>query len=137
MPTPSAAPPVATNRNPAVLHALLWAVQIVLCLLYLYTGEMKLVMLPGAVRGAIPLLYPFLGLCEFLGALGMILPSALRIKPGLTPIAAGGLTIIMIGAIHALMVSGPHTLIWLPIAALVGDLFVLIGRTWLAPIRGR
>ncbi|HXI34291.1 MAG TPA: DoxX family protein, partial [Gemmatimonadales bacterium] len=33
------------------------------------------------------------------GALGLILPGALRIKRGLTPLAAAGLVIIMIGAV--------------------------------------
>lgn len=40
----------------------------------------------------------FIGVCEVLGALGMILPGILRIRPGLTPLGAAGLLIIMIGA---------------------------------------
>ncbi len=31
------------------------------------------------------------------GAIGLILPGLLRIRPGLTPLAAAGLVIIMIG----------------------------------------
>lgn len=38
----------------------------------------------------------FIGFSEILGALGLILPSLLRIKPILTPIAAAGIAIIMI-----------------------------------------
>jgi hypothetical protein len=40
----------------------------------------------------------FIGLAEVLGALGLILPGLLRIRPGLAPLAAAGLVIIMTGA---------------------------------------
>ena len=40
----------------------------------------------------------FIGVAEVLGAIGLILPGVLRIRPGLTPLAAAGLVIIMIGA---------------------------------------
>ena len=40
----------------------------------------------------------FIGVAEVLGAIGLILPGLLRIRPGLTPLAAAGLAIIMIGA---------------------------------------
>ena len=35
---------------------------------------------------------------ELLGAIGLILPGVLRIRPALTPLAAAGLLIVMIGA---------------------------------------
>ncbi|MBM3178114.1 MAG: DoxX family protein [Bacteroidetes bacterium] len=38
----------------------------------------------------------FIGACEILGALGLILPGVLKIKPMLTPLAALGLAVIMI-----------------------------------------
>ena len=40
----------------------------------------------------------FIGVCEVTGAVGLILPGLLRIRTGLTPLAAAGLVIIMIGA---------------------------------------
>jgi hypothetical protein len=40
----------------------------------------------------------FVAVAELIGALGLVLPGLLRIKPGLTPLAAAGLVIIMIGA---------------------------------------
>ena len=39
-----------------------------------------------------------IGLVEVLGALGLVLPSALRIKPWLTPLAAAGLVCTMVAA---------------------------------------
>jgi hypothetical protein len=122
-------------RRAAGLSVVLWIVQIALCGLYLYTGWAKLAMTPGLLHAGGSLFFPFLGLCEFVGALGLILPGALRIAPGLTPLAAGGLAIIMIGAIHALAAGGPTAMLWLPIVALLGDLFVLVGRIRWAPIR--
>jgi len=38
----------------------------------------------------------FIGLSEVLAGLGLILPSALRILPGLTPLAAVGLIVVML-----------------------------------------
>ena len=58
---------------------------------------MKLVLPPEKLTGpvAIPILFlRFIGVCELLGGLGLILPSVLRIRPGLTPLAAAGRTII-------------------------------------------
>jgi len=40
----------------------------------------------------------FIGVVEILGGLGLVLPWLLRIRPGLTPLAASGLVIVMIGA---------------------------------------
>jgi hypothetical protein len=52
------------------------------------------------------LLLRFIGVCEVLGALGLILPGLLRIRQSLTPLAAAGLSIIMIGAV-VLSIMGP------------------------------
>lgn len=82
-------------------NVLLWIVQGVLALLFLFAGGMKLVLPPEAMVGpvALPLAFlRFLGVVEVLGAIGLILPGLLRIRVGLTPLAAAGLVIIMIGA---------------------------------------
>jgi hypothetical protein len=44
------------------------------------------------------LLVRFVDVAEVLGATGLILPGLMRIRQGLTPLAAAGLVIIMIGA---------------------------------------
>ncbi len=79
----------------------LWFVQILLALLFLFAGGMKLA-LPIDTLG-LPFLLPavfvrFVGMCEVLGALGLLLPGALRTRTELTPLAALGLTTIMVGA---------------------------------------
>ncbi|MEK6302371.1 MAG: DoxX family protein [Acidobacteriota bacterium] len=80
----------------------LWIVQVLLALLFLFSGGAKLVLSPEELlKGPVvlPVLFlRFIGVCEVLGALGLILPGLLRIRPGLTPLAAAGLVIIMIGA---------------------------------------
>ncbi len=126
-----------SSTNPRGLNIILWAVQAALCALYLYTGWSKLAMTPAVLHRGASLFFPFIGLCEFLGAIGLILPSLLRIATRLTPIAAAGLAIIMIGAIRALALGGQTSMLWLPIAALIGDIFVIYGRTRLAPIDGK
>ena len=53
---------------------------------------------PGHGRGYSKPFMVFIGVCEIVGGLGLILPLALGIAPVLTPLAALGLAIIMVGA---------------------------------------
>ncbi len=48
--------------------------------------------------GLPPALNTFIGICELLGAIGLILPGITGIMPWLTSLAAVGLAIIMLGA---------------------------------------
>jgi hypothetical protein len=80
----------------------LWIVQGLLAGLFLFAGGVKLV-LPIAAMQQGPLTLPgallrFVGVAEVCGAVGLVLPWALRSRPQLTPVAAAGLVIIMIGA---------------------------------------
>jgi uncharacterized membrane protein YphA (DoxX/SURF4 family) len=81
--------------------ALLWIIQGLLAALFLFAGAMKFVMPMDQMTKDMPLpaafLY-FIGACEVLGGLGLVLPNLLRIRQGLTPLAAIGLLIIMVGA---------------------------------------
>ena len=79
----------------------LWVVQGVLAALFLFAGGMKLITPVEVLSVMSP--FPgefirFIGACEVLGALGLVLPWALGIRRELTPLAAAGLVIIMIGA---------------------------------------
>lgn len=83
-------------------NRILWTVQIVLAALFLFGGVTKLVMDSAALTAdsGLPAAFlRFIGVCEALGALGLILPWALSIRRELTPIAAGCLVIIMVGAV--------------------------------------
>ncbi len=125
------------------MNIVLWVIQVLLALLFLFAGGTKLV-LPIDVLTSMgspnQILLPgflvrFIGVCEVLGALGLILPGLLRIRPGLTPLAAAGLVIIMIGA-TALTIAGDGVAMGLP-PFVVGLLvaFVAYGRWRLAPLR--
>lgn len=89
------------------MNILLWILQILLALLFIFAGGMKLVMSTEALIAMGPpdqivfpgWFYKFIGLCELLGGLGLILPGLLRRQQHLTPLAAIGLAIIMIGAV--------------------------------------
>ena len=81
--------------------ALLWTVQAVLAALFLYAGGYKLALPLAALAKLSPLPAPFLkfvGVCEVTGAIGLVLPGLLKIRTGLTPLAAAGLVVIMVGA---------------------------------------
>src|SRR5213596_64045 len=95
------------------MTAALWIVQSLLALLFFFAGGMKLVLPLEQLTGPITLPGPllrFIGVAEVLGALGLILPGLLRIRPGLTPLAAVGLVVIMIGAtVISLMAPSPAT----------------------------
>ena len=118
------------TRRPFKTYAL-WTVQVLLALLFLFSGGAKLVLPGEALKGpvAIPVLFlRFIGVCEVLGGLGLILPGLLRIRPGLTPLAAAGLVIIMIGATVINLAGGmaPVALITLVVGLLAA--FVAYGR---------
>jgi DoxX-like family len=117
----------------------LWVVQGLLALLFLFAGGMKLVLPLEKLTGPVPLpglFMRFIGVAEVLGAIGLILPGLLRIRPGLTPLAAAGLVVIMIGATVITLVGGE--LVAALISVVVGLLaaFVAYGRWRLAPHRG-
>jgi hypothetical protein len=118
----------------------LWIVQGLLAALFLFAGGMKLVLPLEALKGPVTLpgwFVRFIGVSEVLGALGLILPGLLRIRPGLTPLAAAGLVIIMIGATGIGLMVGDVavTLISLVVGLLAA--LVAYGRWRLAPLRGR
>jgi uncharacterized membrane protein YphA (DoxX/SURF4 family) len=84
------------------MNIALWIVQVLLAALFVFGGGMKLVLPIEKMTDqvALPGLFlRFIGVCELLGGIGLILPSLLRIRPGLTPLAATGLIVIMIGAV--------------------------------------
>jgi hypothetical protein len=109
----------------------LWVVQGLLAALFLFAGVMKLVMPLENMAGpvALPGLFiRFIGVCETLGAIGLILPGLLRIHAELTPVAAAGLVIIMIGAVVVTVMGGTITLAAVPLIVGVLAASVAYGR---------
>ncbi len=125
----------ASVAAPKVLNVSLWVVQALLAAAFGMAGIMKLtapmdtlianMVWPGAMPEA---LVRFIGASEFLGALGLILPSVTRIKPMLTPLAAAGLGVVMALALVFHFTRGEFEA--LPINLVLGGLaaFVAWGR---------
>jgi uncharacterized membrane protein YphA (DoxX/SURF4 family) len=132
-------------KRRSIMNIVLWIIQVLLALLFLFAGGTKLV-LPIDVLTAMGspnqvhlpgLLIRFIGVCEVLGGLGLILPGLLRIKTGLTPLAAAGLVIIMIGAVVLTAIGDGIAPAILPLVVGLLLAFVAYGRWRLAPLSER
>jgi uncharacterized membrane protein YphA (DoxX/SURF4 family) len=78
----------------------------------------------------------FTGVVEVLGAIGLLLPWLLGIRPGLTPLAAAGLVIVMIGATVYTLAAGQIASAVMPLIVGILAGFVAYGRGKLTPQRG-
>jgi len=113
------------------MNRTLWVVQGLLALVFVLTGAMKLLMPLKVLTAELPLpgvCVRLIGGAELLGAIGLILPAALRIRPGLTPLAAAGLVIIMAGATVFTLATGGGALAMIPLAIGFLSAFVAYGR---------
>lgn len=126
------------------MNVLLWVLQGLLALAFGMAGGMKLftpidqLVANGMGFAAdAPMLVRFIGLSEFLGAVGLILPSALKIQPKLTPIAAALLAFVMVLAAgtHIMMNDLPG--LGAPVVLGLMCAFVAWGRALKAPIAAR
>jgi putative oxidoreductase len=134
----------ATGHGKA-LHISLWIGQILLAVMFGMAGLMKTTkpiadlgaMLPWT-RDVPEALVRFIGIAELLGALGVVLPAATRVRPALTPLAAAGLFVVMLLA-FAFHVSRGEAAQALPINLVLGGLaaFVAWGRFKKSPISPR
>ena len=122
----------------------LWVIQALLALLFLFTGGTKLVLPLEMLTEQTPLpgwFVRFLGVAEVLGAIGLVLPGLVGVWPGLTPLAASGLVVIMVGATALTLVGvvpggglGPALV---PLVVGLLSAFVAYGRWRPAPQSGR
>ena len=121
------------------MNIILWILQVLLALFFIFSGVVKFLIPADEMVRNIPaylslnFIY-FIGVCECLGGIGLVIPWLTKIKPGLTPLAAIGLLIIMIGAT---VVSVPLGIGQAMIPAITGLLcaFVAYGRLKLSPVR--
>jgi uncharacterized membrane protein len=123
------------------MHRTLWVLQGLLAAVFLFSGLVKLLVPVDQMQQQLPLpaaLIYVIGTLETLGALGLILPSLLRIWPALTPLAAGGLAILMACAtLLTPSLGGPLESASLPLTLGVLAAFVAYGRARRAPIAPR
>ena len=115
---------------------ILWIIQGLLALLFLWAGGMKLVLPIEAMTEQMPLpglFLRFIGVAEVLGGLGLTLPGLLHRQPVLTPLAAAGLVLIMIGATVVTLASGAVFMALFPLVVGLLAAFVAYGRWRLTP----
>lgn len=145
MSTTATAPLTADTTRPSRgLHIALWVVQGLLALAFLGAGAMKLTAPIEELAKSMSFIahtsgamVRFIGLSEVAGALGLVLPAATRIKPGLTPLAAAGLAVVMVLAFGTHVALGEYAGLGAPVV--LGGLaaFVAWGRWKKAPIAPR
>lgn len=117
------------------MNIALWTIAGLLAAVFALVGTVKLVLpRPKLIAqgqawaedfsdGAVKLI----GLCELLGALGLILPPAVDIAPVLTPLGATGLAVLMMGAaiVHARRGETRNIIANLALAALAAFIAVM------------
>jgi uncharacterized membrane protein YphA (DoxX/SURF4 family) len=129
----------------SAMNAALWTAQVLWGVFFSLNGFGKILCYNPALWNqalqevpwfsAIPQgLFIFIGVCEFLGGIGLILPAMTGVKPRLTPFAAVGLTLVMIlaGAFH--VARGEYSFV--PINLVLGSVaaFIAYGRSSMRPI---
>lgn len=125
------------------MNIILWVLQIVFGLFFLFVGVMHFVLppnLPPMMGWMYELpsgLHVVSGILEILGGLGLILPGLFRTQTRLTPLAALGLVFVMVGAAvwHITRGEAQNVVQNLVVAALLG--FVAYGRWKLSPLKDR
>jgi hypothetical protein len=124
------------SRATKVLNIGLWTLQIVWGVFFSFTGFGKILAADPAVWhrmlhqvawfSAVPqTLFVFIGLCEGLGGVALIVPAMTRVAPKLTPIAAAGLTLIMILA-AAFHIARGEASFFVPLNLILGGAAALI-----------
>lgn len=119
------------------MNIALWVAQVLLAGMYGMAGGMKTFQ-PDGVRKNPQMTWAhdkqdsyirFVGTSELLGALGLILPILTGILPGLTPLAAVGLSIIQLLAIFIVhLPKKEYQVIPVNIVLLALSVFVAYGR---------
>lgn len=130
-----------------VMNTALWTVQVLWGVFFSFTGFGKVMCYradmwnhtlhqPVAWFHAVPQsLFVFIGACEFLGGVGLILPAMTGFKPKLTPLAAIGLALVMTFAAIFHIVRGEYSF-FLPLNLALGGgaAFIAYGRLMARPI---
>jgi uncharacterized membrane protein YphA (DoxX/SURF4 family) len=122
------------------MNVVLWIIQVLLALLFLFAGVTKLILPIEEMTKQIAMpgmFLRFLGVAEVLGGLGLILPGLFRIKTWLTSLAAIGLMIIVIGATVLTLKMGGGAMVLMPLAAAILCALVAYGRWRMSPLGGK
>ena len=122
------------------MNVVLWIVQALLAAAYVLSGSMKafrpveqlsknMTWVSDVPAG----LVRFIGIAEVLGAIGLILPMATNVAPGLTVAAAAGLVLVQLCALAFHLSRHETRVIPGNVILLLLALFVLVGRLAIVP----
>jgi uncharacterized membrane protein YphA (DoxX/SURF4 family) len=126
------------------LRIAFWVAQILLAVAFCLIGFTKLT---GSIADLTAMMkWPgdysstfvrFIGLVDLLGGIGILLPSATRVLPRLSVLAALGLVVLQVLAMGFHLSRGEANMLPVNVVFLALSLFVLWGRSRKAPIAAR
>ena len=123
------------------MNIALWIIQAFLAIAFLAAGFVKSTQPVDRLASTMPwvrdvqLVWPrFIGVCEVLGAFGLILPGVTHIQPWLTVVAAGGLAMVMIDAANFHRARREYATIAVNAVLFVLAVVVIYGRWVLVPL---
>lgn len=129
--------------NPKIVNIALWIAQFLVASMFFFAFYAKLLQpveetaktMPWVAE--LPALATTAGIADLLGALGLILPAALRIQPKLTNLAAYGGLILMVAGIVFHLMRGEADVIGLNVILIALLTFIIWGRTKKVPISAK
>ncbi len=117
------------------MNAALWAVQVILAIMFMMAGAMKLMKdkedlaeKMGWVEDFSQSTIRLIGVAELMGAIGLILPALTGIAPILTPLAASGLAAVAVGAMVVHIRRGEYPVAVMTMMLFAMSVFVAWGR---------
>jgi hypothetical protein len=132
---------VTITKNNKALNIALWIVQGLTATLMLISAFMKIATPISELSakwkwtGELPEpIVRMLGILDLLGGIGIILPALLKIKPGLTSLAAGGVVLLMISATAFHILRGEESVIGFNIILMLFAGFITWGRYKKLPV---
>jgi hypothetical protein len=131
------------KQSSKAMHIILWIAQLTLAAFLLMGAVMKFMpiekiapLMPwtGELQ---PVFVRLLGCIDLLGAIGLVIPALLRIKPQLAKWSAIGIIVLMMSAIAFHLLRGEARVIGFNILLVVLAIFIAWGREKKAPIEAR
>ena len=117
------------------MNTTIWVAQGLLAAVFLAAGLLKLTNTRAALKDKTPYVEDFtdsqvkaIGTLELLGAIGVVLPAALKILPALSPIAACGQALMMVAAAATLIRRGEYAHVPLNFFIFALAVFVAVER---------
>jgi putative oxidoreductase len=123
------------------MNIAIWIIQGFLGLAFFLAGFLKSTQSGAKLASMMPwvgdvsLRWPrFIGICEMLGALGLVLPGVTHIQPWVTVVAAGGLAMVMVDAAIFHQSRKEYAMIAVNAVLFVLAVLIVYGRWVLVPL---